>query len=99
MRTSDILDNVMIITKGKKRGLDKLKSIIGTKNHWRSRILSDDFHDEVGDRSDNVRVIVDKVDPTCIGVIINKHDIVEITQNSGGTRGTPNITVKKIKRC
>ena len=86
-------------TKGTKRVLEKLKSIIGTKNLRHSRILNDNLCDEVGDCSDNLRAIVEKVDPTHTSLIINKHNIVTITQNRRGKRETPNITVKKIKRC
>ena len=38
-RTSGLMDNVMISTKATKRGLDKLESIIGTKNLMCSGIL------------------------------------------------------------
>ena len=76
MRTSGIVDNVMIITKGTKRVLDKLETIISTKNLRRSGILSDNFRDELCDYSDNLRVVAEKVDPTHTSVIINKHNIV-----------------------
>ena len=55
--------------------------------------------DEVSDCSENLRAIVEKVDPTHTTVVINKHDIVAMTGNSGGTKGTPNIARKNIKRC
>ena len=57
------MDNATINTKGTKRGLDKLESIIGTKNFRRSRILSDNLHDEVGDSSDNLKAVVQKLRP------------------------------------
>ena len=88
----------MIITKVTERGLDKLESVITTKNLRHNRILSDNLCDEVGDRIDNLRVVVEKVDPTHPNIIINKHNIVTMTSKGGGTRGTPNIIVKKIKR-
>ena len=69
------------------------------KNLWHSRVLSDDFRDEVGDCSDNLKAITQKVDPTHTSIVINKHNIVAMTSNGGSTRGTPNITMKKIKRC
>ena len=53
----------------------------------------------MGDRSDNFRVIAKKVDPTHSSVAINKQDIIAMTRNGEGTRGTRNITMKKIKRC
>ena len=88
VRTSGMVDNVTISTKGTERGLDKLLSVIGMNNLRCSGILSDNFRDEVGDRSDNLRVVVEKVDPTHMSVIINKHDILAVTRNRGGTRGT-----------
>ena len=79
MRTSGLVNNTTISTKGTKRGLHKLKSIISTKNLWRSGVLSDDFGDEVGDCSDNLRVTAEKVDPTHTSIVINEHDIVAMT--------------------
>ena len=38
-----------VSTKGTKRDLDKLESVISMKNLRRSGILSDNLHDEVGD--------------------------------------------------
>ena len=35
--------------------------------------------DEVSDCSENLRAIVEKVDPTHTTVVINKHDIVAMT--------------------
>ena len=70
LRTSGLVDNVTIRTKGTKRGLDKLKSIIDMKNLRCSGILSDNLRDEVGDRSDNLKVVAEKVDPTHMSVII-----------------------------
>ena len=49
-RTIGLVNNVTIITKGSKRGLDKLKSIINTKNLRHSGILSDNFYNELDDR-------------------------------------------------
>ena len=63
MRTSCLVDNVTINTKGTKRGFHKLESIIGTKNLRRSGILSDNHRDEVGDNSDNLKAVVEKVGP------------------------------------
>ena len=97
MRTSGLVDNVMSKTKGTERGLDKLESIMGTKNLRRNTILSDYLCDAMGARSDNLKAIVEKVDPTHMSVVIKKHDIVVMAQNRGDTRGTPNIIVKKIK--
>ena len=57
VRTSGMVDNVTISTKGTERGLDKLLSVIGMNNLRCSGILSDNFRDEVGDRSDNLRVV------------------------------------------
>ena len=99
MRTSCLVDNVTVSTKGTKRGLDKLKSIIGMKNLRCNEILSDNIRDEKDDRSDNLSVVAERLDPIHTSVIINKHDIIMMTQNKGGMRGIPNITVKKIKRC
>ena len=61
----------MISAKGTWRGLDKLKSVISTKNLWRSGVLSDNFYDEVGDCSDNLRAISKKVDPTYTSIVDN----------------------------
>ena len=63
MRTSGLMDNSTIIIKGLKRVLEKFKSIIRMKNLRRSRILSDNHRDEVGDYSDNLRVVVEKSRP------------------------------------
>ena len=79
--------------------MNKLESVISIKNLCCSGILSDNLCDEVGDLSDNLREIAEKVDPTHIGVVIYKHNIVVMTQNKGIMRGTPNIIIKKIKRC
>ena len=64
VRASGVKDIVMIHEKGMDRGLDKLKSVIGIKDIWKSRILSDKGHDEVGNHSDNLNAIIEKVDPT-----------------------------------
>ena len=53
----------------------------------------------INDLSENLRAIAEKVDPTQMSVVVKKHDIVSMTQNRGVTRGTLNITMKKIKRC
>ena len=79
--------------------MDKLESITSTKNLSCSGILSNYLRDEVGDYSDNLKVITKQVDPTHTSGVIKKHDIIAMTQNRGGTRGNPNITIKKIKRC
>ena len=79
LRTSGLVDNVMISTQGIERGLNKLESSIGTKNPRRSKTLSDNLHDEVGDHSDNLRVVEEEVDPTQMSVVINKHYIVAMT--------------------
>ena len=79
VRTSGQVDNATISSKGTKRGLDKLESIISTKNLRRSGILSDNLHDEMGDCSDNLKVVAEKVDPTHKSVIINKHNVVTMT--------------------
>ena len=76
--TSGMMDNFTISTKVMKRGLDKLESVINTKNLRCSGILSDNLHDEVGDCSDNFRIVVEKVDPTHLSVIISKHNIVRM---------------------
>ena len=49
------------------------------KNLWRSGVVSEDFLDEVGDCSENLRAIVEKVDPTHTSIVINEHDIVAMT--------------------
>ena len=64
MRTSGLVDNVMISTKGTDIGLDKLENVISMKNLKRGRILSDNFCDEVGYYGDNLRVVAKKLDPT-----------------------------------
>ena len=69
----------MINTKGTKRGLEKLESIICTKNLRCSGILSDNLRDEMCDCSDKLREVAKKVDPTHMSVIINKHNIVTMT--------------------
>ena len=74
-----MMDNAMIITKGTKKGLDKLKSDFDMKNLRRSEILSDNLCGEVGDCSDNLRVVVEKVDPTHMSVIMTKHNIITMT--------------------
>ena len=79
VRTSGLIDNATINIKGMKRVLDKLKSVIGTKNLRRGRILSDNLHDKVGDYSDNLRVVAEKVDPAHTSVFINRHNIITIT--------------------
>ena len=78
-RTSGLVNNATISTKGTYIGLDKLKSIISMKNHWCSEVLSDNLRDEVGDCSDNLRAIKEKVDQTHTSVVINKHAIVAMT--------------------
>ena len=94
-----MVNNFTINTKGTERGLDKLESVIGMKNPRHSRILNHNPRDKVGERSENLKVVAKKVDPTHTSIVINKHDIVAVTRNRGGTRGTPNVEVKKIKRC
>ena len=91
-RTSGLVNNSTIIKKITKRGLDKFKSVINNKNFWRSEILSNNFHDEVGDCKDNLTAIVEKANPTHMSVAV-------MTWNREGMRGAPNITMKKIKRC
>ena len=76
--TSGLVNNVTINTKGTKRGLEKLKSVFNTNNLRRSGILSDNLCDEVGDYSDNLKVIVEKVDRTHTSDFINKYDIVSM---------------------
>ena len=49
------------------------------KNLWHSGILSDNLRDEVGDCNDNLKAVTEKVDPTHMGVIINKKNIVTMT--------------------
>ena len=56
------MDNATISTKGMKRGLDKLESVIDSKNLRCSRILSDNIYDEVGDCSDNLKAVAENVD-------------------------------------
>ena len=58
------MDNATISAKGTKRGLEKLKSVISTKNLKLSGILSDNLRDEVRDCGDNLRAVAKKVDPT-----------------------------------
>ena len=99
MRISGLVDDSTINMEGMERGLNKLESIIGTKNLWRSKILSNSLCNKVGNHSNNLRAITKEVNPTHTGVIINKHDTVVMTQNRRVTRGTPNIIVKKIKSC
>ena len=99
VRSSGMVDNATISTEGTKRGLEKLKCIIDTKNFRLSGTLSDNLWDEVGDHRDNLRVVVEKVDPTYASVVIKKHSIIAMTQNIGGTRRTLNIIMKEIKRC
>ena len=65
--------------KGSKRGLEKLKSIICTKNLRHRGILSDNLLGKVGECNDNLRAIVEKVEPTHTSVIINKHNILMMT--------------------
>ena len=64
VKTSGLVDNLIINVECMKRGLNKLKSVIN--------ILSDNLHDEVGDHNDNLKVIVAKVDPTHTHIIIKK---------------------------
>ena len=73
------MDNATINTKGMKRGLDKLDSVISIKNLRDSRILSDKLSDEVSDCSNNLRAVAKKVDPTHTSLIINKHNMVTMT--------------------
>ena len=82
-RRSDVMDNTTISTKGMKRGLDKLESIIDSKNLRHSGILSGNLRDEVGDCSDNLRAVVEKIDPTNTSIIINKHNIITMTEIEG----------------
>ena len=79
VRTSGMMDNVMIITEGRDRSLNKLEGAIGMKNLRRSGILSDNLRDKVGDHSANFRAVVEKVDQTHTSVIINKHNIITMT--------------------
>ena len=79
VRTSGLINNVTITTKGTKRGLDKLESVISTKNLRHSGILSYNLCDEVGDCSDNPKAVVEEVDQTHKSVIINKHNRVAMT--------------------
>ena len=44
-----------------KSRLDKLEGVIYMKNLRHSEISSDNICDEVGDRSDNLRVVTEKV--------------------------------------
>ena len=62
-----------------KRGLEKLEGVISKKKLRCSGILSDNFRDEVGDYSDNLKAVAKKVDLTHTSVIINKHNIVTMT--------------------
>ena len=73
------MNNVTINVKGTERGLHKFKSIISTKNRWHSGVLSDNFHDEVGYCSDNLKAIAEKVVPNHMSIVINKHDILAMT--------------------
>ena len=88
-----MVDNATINVEGTKRGLDKLESVSGTENLRHSGILSNNLCDEVGDRSDNLKVIAEEVDSTHTSVVINKYYIVAMTPERGGMRGTPNIIV------
>ena len=85
MRTSGQVDNAAISTKNTKRGLDKVHSIIDTKNLRRREILSDNLCDKLRECIDNLKASAEKVDPTNTNVVINKHDIIATTQNRGGT--------------
>ena len=76
VRKSGIVDNVMIHAKCMDRGLDRLESVIGMTNLWPIEILSDNFRDEVGDHSDNLKAIVEKVDPTHTVVVIVSTDTI-----------------------
>ena len=49
------------------------------KNLWCSGVLSNDFCDEVGDCSDNLRAFAEKIDPTHTSIVINKYDVVAMT--------------------
>ena len=97
VRKSGLVDNVMIIVEGTKRGLDKFDSIIGTKNLWCIGILSDNFQDKKGECSDNLRVIANKIEPTRTSIVINKHDIVAMTQNGGVQEGPQTSQCKRSK--
>ena len=79
MSASGLVDNVTIIAKGTQRGLEKLECVISLKNLRRSRILSDNLRDKVGDCSDNLKAVTKKVDLTHTSVIINKHNVVMVT--------------------
>ena len=93
MGTSCLEDNATINKKGMMKGLDKLETVIDTKNLNNCGILSDNLHDEVRDYCDNLIAVTKKVDPTHPSVTINKHDIIAMNGNRGGTRGMPNIKV------
>ena len=82
------MDNDTISAKGTKQGLDKLESVISIKNLRGSIILSDNLCDELSDCSDYLRAVAEKVDATHTSVIINKHNMVTMTWNRGGMRGT-----------
>ena len=84
MRTSDRVDNLTINIKNMERGLDKLESIISIKNLRYIKILSNNLHNEVGDCNDNLKAIAYKVDPIHTGIVINKHNIIVMTQNGRG---------------
>ena len=69
------------------------------KNIWRNEIFSDNLHCDVGDYRENLKPIVEKIEPTHRGVVMNKYDIVVMTRNTGGRKGTLNIIMKRMKRC
>ena len=62
VKTSGLVDNVTVRAKVMKKGLDKLESVISKKNLNHSRILSENLRDEVGDCSDNLKAVAEKVD-------------------------------------
>ena len=54
-------------------------SVISTKNLKFSGILSNNLCDELDDCSDNLRAVIEKIYPTHMSVIINKHNIIKMT--------------------
>ena len=67
--------------------MDKLKSIINTKNLWHSGVFSDNFRDEVVDCSDNLRAIAEKVDPTHTSIMKRKEGNCIGKSTSDSTNG------------
>lgn len=81
MRVGNLVNEATINVEGVERGLNKLEGIVNIKNFKCNGILGDDFGDKVGNHINNFKIITKEVDPIHMSIIIDKHNVVTITQN------------------